>query len=66
MKLRGVTKTYPVTFDVVEQRDDGIRIRGEHTFSRLDFAVGTDRAQDPHQQVDTKLTIEMLLTIKKS
>ncbi|HEY3806164.1 MAG TPA: YceI family protein [Kofleriaceae bacterium] len=66
VKLRGVTKTYPVTFDVVEQRDDGIRIRGEHTFSRLDFAVGTDPAQDPHQQVDTELTIEMLLTIKKS
>ena len=63
VKLRGVTKTYPVTFDVLEQQGDQIRIKGEHTFSRLDFAVGTDPASDPKQQVDTELTIQMVLTL---
>jgi polyisoprenoid-binding protein YceI len=64
--LRGATKTYPVTFDVIEQTDDHIRIKGEQAFSRLDFSVGTDPASDPRQQVDTPLTIEMVLTIAKS
>jgi polyisoprenoid-binding protein YceI len=63
--LRGATKTYPVTFDVIEQADDHIRIRGEQAFSRLDFSVGTDPASDPRQQVDTGLAIEMVLTIAK-
>jgi len=64
VKLRGVTKKYPVTFDVLEQRDDSIRIKGEHSFSRLDFAVGSDPAKDPQQQVDPELTIQMVLTLK--
>ncbi|HEY1549686.1 MAG TPA: YceI family protein [Kofleriaceae bacterium] len=64
--LRGATKTYPVTFDVIEQTDDHIRIKGEQAFSRLDFTVGTDPASDPRQQVDTPLTIQMVLTIAKS
>jgi polyisoprenoid-binding protein YceI len=66
VELRGTKKTYPVTFELVDQRDDSIRIKGEHTFSRLDFSVGTDPASDPRQQVDTELTIEMLLTLKKT
>jgi polyisoprenoid-binding protein YceI len=66
VKLRGVTKKYPVTFDVIEQRDDSIRIKGEHTFSRLDFTIGTDPAKDAQQQVDTELTIQMVVTLKQS
>ena len=61
--LRGATKTYPVTFEVLEQRRDQIRIKGVHTFSRLDFSVGTDPAQDPRQQVDTELAIQLELTL---
>jgi polyisoprenoid-binding protein YceI len=64
--LRGATKTYPVTFDVIEQADDHIRIKGEQAFSRLDFSVGTDPASDPRQQVDTGLSIEMVLTLAKT
>jgi polyisoprenoid-binding protein YceI len=64
--LRGVTRTYPVTFDVIEQAADHIRIKGEQAFSRLDFSVGTDPASDPRQQVDTGLTIEMVLTLSKT
>jgi polyisoprenoid-binding protein YceI len=64
VKLRGTTKSYPVTFDVIQQTDDSIRIKGEHTFSRLDFSVGTDPAKDSRQQIDTALTIQMVLTLK--
>ncbi|MEO6777267.1 MAG: YceI family protein [Kofleriaceae bacterium] len=63
VELRGVTKTYPVTFEVIEQQANQIRIKGEHTFSRLDFSVGTDPANDPKQQVDPELTIQMVVTL---
>jgi len=66
VKLRGITKKYPVTFDVIEQKPDSIRIKGEHTFSRLDFTIGTDPAKDTQQQVDTELTIQMVVTLVKS
>jgi polyisoprenoid-binding protein YceI len=66
VKLRDVTKVYPVTFDVIEQKVDRIRIKGEHTFSRLDFTIGTDPAKDAQQQVDTELTIQMVVTLVKS
>ncbi|HET7505145.1 MAG TPA: YceI family protein, partial [Kofleriaceae bacterium] len=46
VKFRGVTKKYPVTFDVVDQTADSISIKSETTFSRLDFKVGKD-SKDP-------------------
>jgi polyisoprenoid-binding protein YceI len=64
--VHGQTKTYPVTFDVLETKDDSIRIKGEHTFPRLDFGVGTDPAQNPDESVAPDVTIEMVLTLKKS
>lgn len=66
VSAHGVTKTYPVTFDVIDQRAGAIQIKGEHTFQRLDFAIGTDPAQNPEEQVGTDVTIEMVLTLKKT
>jgi polyisoprenoid-binding protein YceI len=66
VSIHGMSKTYPVTFDVVETKDDSIRIKGTHTFQRLDFGIGTDPAQNGEEQVGTDLTIEMVLTLKKS
>ncbi len=62
----GVTKTYPVSFDLLDRSANSIRIKGEHTFTRLDFGIGDDPTQDPDEQVGTDVTIEMLLTIAKS
>ena len=62
----GITKTYPVTFEVLETKDDRIRIKGEHTFSRIDFGIGSDPAQNPEEQVGTDVTIQMVLTLVKS
>jgi len=62
----GMTKTYPVTFEVLERKDDRIRIKGEHTFTRLDFGIGTDPGQNPEEQVGTDVKIDMLLTIVKT
>jgi polyisoprenoid-binding protein YceI len=64
--VHGQTKTYPVTFDVLETKDDSIKIKGEHTFPRLDFGVGTDPAQNPDESVAPDVTIEMVLTLKKA
>jgi polyisoprenoid-binding protein YceI len=65
VSLRGATKTYPVTFDVIDQTDHSITIKGEHSFSRLDFTVGSDPATDAQQQVDPRLTIQMVVTLER-
>ena len=40
--------------------------QGSAAFTRLDFGVGTDPAKNPEEQVGTDLTIEMVLTLKKT
>lgn len=62
----GVSKTYPVVFDVVSSDDAEIRIKAEHTFSRLDFAIGTDPAANPDESVGSDLTIQIALTLRKT
>jgi polyisoprenoid-binding protein YceI len=62
----GQSKTYPVTFDVIDTKADSIRIKGQQPFSRLDFGIGTDPAQNPDEQVATDMTIEIVLTLKKT
>jgi len=64
VKLRDIEKTYPVTFEVVEAKDDWIRIKGEHKFARLDFKVG--KANDPEESVGEELTAMLQLTLKKT
>jgi polyisoprenoid-binding protein YceI len=66
VRFRGATKTYPVTFEVLSTTADTVRIKGEHAFSRLDFSIGIDPAKDPTERVDTALTIQFVLTLKKS
>jgi polyisoprenoid-binding protein YceI len=61
--FRAVTKTYPVTFTVVSTTSDSVRIKGELTFSRLDFGVGIDPASDPTERIDTPLVIQWVLTL---
>ena len=62
----GMTKTYPVEFEVLDTKDDRIRIKGEHTFTRLDFGIGADPAQDSEESVGTDLTIQVVLTLAKT
>ncbi len=63
--FRGVTKTYPVTFAVLATTDRSVRIKGETTFSRLDFGVGIDPATDPTERIDTSLVIQWVLTLEQ-
>lgn len=65
VKLRGVDKTYPVTFEVVEAKDDWIRVKGEHKFGRLDFKVGKEKT-GPDESVAQDLTVKLQLTLKKT
>ncbi len=66
IKLHGVEKKYPVAFEVVETKDDSIRIKGEHSFNRLDFKVGTDDADPKKETVDRPLKVKLQLTLKKT
>lgn len=65
VKLRDVEKSYPVTFEVVEAKDDWIRVKGEHTFARLDFKVGKEKT-GPDESVAHDLTVKLQLTLKKT
>jgi len=62
----GRTKTYPVTFEVLSTTAETVRIKGEYAFSRLDFAIGIDPAEDPTERIDTALVIQWTLTLKKT
>lgn len=66
VKFHDVTKKIPVTFDVVETKADSIRIKGESTFSRLDFKVGKDPKEPKAAPVQTDVTIQLQLTLKKT
>lgn len=66
VKFRDITKKYPVTFDVVDQTADSIRIKGETTFSRLDFKVGKDSKDPKVAPVQNDLVIQLALTLKKT
>jgi polyisoprenoid-binding protein YceI len=65
VKLHGAEKKYAVTFDVVDAKDDWIKIKGEHKFPRTDFKIGKDPA-DPDESVAAEITIKVALTLKKT
>jgi polyisoprenoid-binding protein YceI len=65
VKLRGIEKTYPVTFEVVDAKDDWVKVKGEHKFARLDFKVGKEKL-GPDEAVAQDLTVQLQLTLKKS
>lgn len=66
VKFRDVTKTYPVTFDVVGQTADSIRIKSEVKFSRLDFKVGVDSPDPKVAPAQHEVVLVMALTLKKT
>ncbi len=66
VSFRDRQKTYPISFEVVETTADGIRVKLEHKFSRLDFGVGKDSPDPKIAGVNPELELKALLTIKKS
>jgi polyisoprenoid-binding protein YceI len=66
VKFRDVTKKYPVTFEVVDQTADGIRIKSEVAFSRLDFKIGQDSKDPKVAPAQSEVVIQMALTLKKT
>jgi len=66
VKFREVTKKYPVTFEVVDQKADSIRIKSDLSFSRLDFNVGKDSKDPKEAPAQSELVIQMALTLKKT
>jgi polyisoprenoid-binding protein YceI len=64
VNIHGLEKKLPVAFTVVETLPDGIRIKGEHEFSRHDFAIGAPKGED--DSVGDAQTIQMQLTLKKT
>ncbi|WP_428262882.1 YceI family protein [Haliangium sp.] len=64
VSVHGQSKSFPVEFEVVETMDDGVRVKGSHTFNRLDFGVGKE-PDGENEKVAKDLTVEMQLTLKK-
>src|SRR3569833_4004643 len=62
----GITKTFPVEFAVVRTSGRAITIKGEHAFSRLDFAIGSAPSHDARQQVAPALTVQLALTLEST
>ena len=65
VKLKSVEKKYPITFEVVEAKDDWIKVKGEHKFSRTDFKVGKPVA-DKDESVNADLVVKLQLVLKKT
>jgi len=63
--FRDQTKSFPVTFDVVEKTADSVRVKGTHEFSRLDFGVGKE-PDGTNEKVAKNVKVELQLTLKKS
>jgi polyisoprenoid-binding protein YceI len=69
VKLHGVEKKVPVKFEVVDAKDDWIRIKGEQTIKRLDFKVGKKPGPDMKKGDDgvaDEMMVKMQLTLKKT
>jgi polyisoprenoid-binding protein YceI len=66
VKFRDVTKKYPVTFDVIDQTADSIRIKSEIKFARLDFNVGKDSKDPKVAPAQNELVMQVALTLKKT
>lgn len=66
VSCHGITKTYPITFQVLAATADSVRVMGEHSFSRVDFGIGIDPATDPTERVAAPVTIQWTLTLKKT
>ena len=66
VKFRGVTKKYPVTFDVVGETADSISIKSEITFSRLDFKIGKDSKDPKIAPAQNELAMKIALTLKRT
>jgi polyisoprenoid-binding protein YceI len=69
VKFHGAEKKYPVKFEVVDAKDDWIRVKAEQSFKRTDFKVGKKAGPDPKKGDDgvaEDLTIKLQLTLKKT
>lgn len=65
VKLHGQTKKYPVSFEVLEVKDDSVRVRGEQKFSRNDFKVGKPKTGED-ELVAPDMFARLQLTLKKT
>ena len=61
VEAMGVTQNWPVSFEVVEVMDDGVKVKGSHKFKRSDFKVGEGQ-QGPADELE----LDLHLTLKKS
>ena len=57
--LHGVKKSFPVTFQVIERMDDGIRIRAEQQLTRQDFKIGKAKGDPTSDSVLLKLQLTL-------
>jgi polyisoprenoid-binding protein YceI len=62
VNVHGISVKMPVKFSVIDKQADAIRVRGEHTFSRLDLKVGKPAGEDSTAE---EVKVKLELTLKK-
>jgi polyisoprenoid-binding protein YceI len=63
VKLHGAEKKLPVEFEVVDAKDDWIKVKGESKVKRSDFKIGKTT---PDESVAEEMTFKLQLTLKKT
>jgi polyisoprenoid-binding protein YceI len=59
VKFMGATYKWPVTFEVLETTADGVRVRGEHKFTRKDLKIGKAEGDPVAQDLRAVLTLNL-------
>lgn len=61
--VHGVEVTWPLELEVVERDGDTLRVRGEHSFDRMEFEVGEEEAGEDADPVAREMVLEAELTV---
>jgi polyisoprenoid-binding protein YceI len=63
VSFRDTEKTYPVTFEVLQTKEEAVQIKGVHEFDRTDFGIGKDPS-DENEGAAASVKIEVQLWLK--
>lgn len=66
VSVHGVTTTWPLELEVLERKEDAIRVRAEHSFDRMDFEVGKEKTGEDADPVARDMSLEAELTVSPS
>jgi polyisoprenoid-binding protein YceI len=61
--VHGVQVSWPIELEVLGREGSRIRVRGEHTFDRIEFDVGMEEVGEDGDGVAREMRLEAILTV---